>query len=133
MPALRKKKQTNKQNKTHIIKCLGLSSGVVFESRRIISTQKWANACWLVLRYIGLGWFIIMDIFGETSSIVQSSRHTPQYLATERKTLRQQKAKNRHRHRTGFTKLFLNKINYKCDISDNCIWMFFSLHRWGHF
>ena len=50
------------------------SCGVVFELQRIISNQKWANAC-LVLRYIGLGWFIIMDIFGETRGILQSSKH----------------------------------------------------------
>ena len=37
------------------------SSGVVLE-RRIISNQKWSKG-WLVLRYIALGWFIIMDIF----------------------------------------------------------------------
>ena len=56
-----------------LIRMFGSSSGVVFELRLIISNQKWANA-WLVLCYIGLGWFIIMDIFGETSSILQSSR-----------------------------------------------------------
>ena len=37
------------------------SSGVVLE-RRIVSNQKWSMG-WLVLRYIALEWFIIMDIF----------------------------------------------------------------------
>ena len=60
-------------NVTKLIRMFG-SCGVVFELRRIISNQKWANAC-LVLRYIGLEWFIIMDIFGETRSILQSSKH----------------------------------------------------------
>ena len=50
-----------------LIRMFGSSRGVVFELQRIISNQKWANA-WLVLRYIGLRWFINMDIFGETSS-----------------------------------------------------------------
>ena len=40
----------------------GPSCGFVLKLRRIISNQKWANA-WLVLRYIGRGCFIIMDIF----------------------------------------------------------------------
>ena len=40
----------------------GPSSGAVFELRRIISNQKWTRAC-LVLRYIGIEWFVIMDIF----------------------------------------------------------------------
>ena len=48
-----------------ILKMFGPSSGVVLELRRIISNKKWANA-WLILRYIGLGWFLIMDIYGET-------------------------------------------------------------------
>ena len=56
-----------------LIRMFGPSSSVVLELRRIISNQKWANAS-LVLRYIGLGWFIIMDIFCESSSILQSSR-----------------------------------------------------------
>ena len=39
------------------------SSGVVLAiERRIISNQKWSKG-WLVLRYIALGWFIIMDTF----------------------------------------------------------------------
>ena len=45
----------------------------VFELRRIISNQKWANV-WLVLRYIGLGWFLIMDIFGETVAYFKALR-----------------------------------------------------------
>ena len=45
-----------------ILKMFGPSSGVVLELRRITSNKKWANA-WLILRYIGLGWFLIMDIY----------------------------------------------------------------------
>ena len=44
-----------------LIKKFGPSSGVVLEVRRIISSQKWENA-WLALRFLGLGWFIILDI-----------------------------------------------------------------------
>ena len=44
-----------------LIRMFGPSSGVVFELWRKVSNQKWANA-WLVLRYICLSWFIIMDI-----------------------------------------------------------------------
>ena len=46
----------------NILKMFGPSSGVVLELRRITSNKKWANA-WLILRYIGLGWFLIMDIY----------------------------------------------------------------------
>ena len=45
-----------------ILKMFGPSSGVVLELRRIISNKKWANAR-LILRYIGLGRFLIMDIY----------------------------------------------------------------------
>ena len=45
-----------------ILKMFGPSSGVVLELRRIISNKKWANA-WLILRYIGFGWFLVMDIY----------------------------------------------------------------------
>ena len=45
-----------------LMRMFGPSCGVVLELRRIISNQKWANT-WLVLRYIGRGYFIIMDIF----------------------------------------------------------------------
>ena len=48
------------------------SSGVVLE-RRIISNQKWSKG-WLVLRYIALGWFIIMDMAKQVAYILQSSR-----------------------------------------------------------
>ena len=48
------------------------SSGVVLE-RRIISNQKWSKG-WLVLRYIALGWFIIMDMAKKVAYILQSSR-----------------------------------------------------------
>ena len=71
----------------------GPSSSVVLELQRIISNQKWANAS-LVLHYIGLGWFIIMDIFCESSSILQSSRQRHLNIQLERKQLWQQKAKN---------------------------------------
>ena len=70
----------------------GPSSSVVLELRRIISNQKWANAS-LVLRYIGLGWFIIMDIFCESSSILQSSRQRHLNIQLERKQLWQQRRK----------------------------------------
>ena len=57
----------------------GPASGVMFELWRIISNQKLVKSlnAWLVLRYIGLGWFIIIlswTYFGETSSMLQSSR-----------------------------------------------------------
>ena len=71
----------------------GPSSNVLLELRRIISNQKWANA-WLVLRYMGLGWFIIIEIFCETSSILQSSRQRHLNIYLERKQLWQKKAKN---------------------------------------
>ena len=45
-----------------IIKMFGPSSSVVLELRQIISNKKWVNA-WLILHYIGLGWFLIMDIY----------------------------------------------------------------------
>ena len=45
-----------------ILKMFGPSSGVVLELRRIISNKKWANAR-LILRYIGPGRFLIMDIY----------------------------------------------------------------------
>ena len=45
-----------------ILKTFGPPSGVVLELRRLISNKKWANA-WLILRYIGVGWFLIMDIY----------------------------------------------------------------------
>ena len=48
------------------------SSGVVLE-RRIISNQKCSKG-WLVLRYIALGWFIIMDMAKQVAYILQSSR-----------------------------------------------------------
>ena len=70
----------------------GPSSSVVLELRRIISNQKWANAS-LVLRYIGLGWFIIMDIFCESSSILQSSRQRHLNIQLEREQLWQQRRK----------------------------------------
>ena len=45
-----------------IIKMFGPSSGVMLELRQIIANKKWANA-WVILRYTGLGWFLIMDIY----------------------------------------------------------------------
>ena len=44
-----------------LIRMFGPSNAVVFELRRIILNKKLANALF-VLCYIGLGWFIIMDI-----------------------------------------------------------------------
>ena len=70
----------------------GPSSNVLLELRRIISNQKWANA-WLVLRYMGLGWFIIIEIFCETSSILQSSRQRHLNIYLERKQLWQKRPK----------------------------------------
>ena len=70
----------------------GPSSNVLLELRRIISNQKWANA-WLVLRYMGLGWFIIIEIFCETSSILQSSRLRHLNIYLERKQLWQKRPK----------------------------------------
>ena len=43
----------------NVIRMFGPASGVMFELWRLISNQKLANA-WLVLRYIGLVWFIII-------------------------------------------------------------------------
>ena len=45
-----------------ILKMFRPSSRVMLELRQIISNKKWVNA-WLILRYIGLGWFFIMDIY----------------------------------------------------------------------
>ena len=45
-----------------LIRMFGPLSRVVLEIRRIISNQKWPNA-WLILRYRGLEWSIIMGIF----------------------------------------------------------------------
>ena len=45
-----------------LIKKFGSSSGVVLEVRRIVASPNWANA-WLDLRFRGLGWFIILNIF----------------------------------------------------------------------
>ena len=66
----------------NIMRIFGPSSGVMFELRRIIS--KWANA-WLLLRYIGLGCFIIIlswTYLRETSSILQSRDTSDQYSAS---------------------------------------------------
>ena len=75
-----------------LIRMSGPSSGLVFELRRIISNQKWANA-WLVLRYIGLGWFIIMVIFWQnklhTSKLVQA-RHRTTLIHFQAQFFRQQ-------------------------------------------
>ena len=71
----------------------GPSSGM-FELR-LISNQKWANT-WLVLRYIGLGQFIIIlpwTYFGKTSSILQSSRLRHLNIYLERKQLWQKRPK----------------------------------------
>ena len=45
-----------------LIKKFRSSSGVVLEVRRIIASPNWANA-WLDLRFRGLGWFIILNVF----------------------------------------------------------------------
>ena len=45
-----------------LIKKFGFSSGVGLEVRRIVASPNWANA-WLDLRFRGLGWFIILNIF----------------------------------------------------------------------
>ena len=45
-----------------LIKKFGSSSGVELEVRRIVASPNWANA-WLDLRFRGLGWFIILNIF----------------------------------------------------------------------
>ena len=45
-----------------LIKRFGSSSGVVLEIRHIVASPNWANA-WLELRFRGLGWFIIQNIF----------------------------------------------------------------------
>ena len=74
----------------------GPASGVMFELWRIISNQKLANA-WLVLPYIGLGWFIIIlswTYFGETSSMLQSSRQRRFNIQLEKKNIWQQKEQN---------------------------------------
>ena len=49
-----------------LIKKFGSSSGVVLEVRRIVASPNWANA-WLDLRFRGLGWFIILNIFWRKS------------------------------------------------------------------
>lgn len=49
-----------------LIKKFGSSSGVVLEVRRIVASPNWANA-WLDLRFGGLGWFIILNIFWRKS------------------------------------------------------------------
>ena len=45
-----------------LIKKFASSSGIVLEVRRIIASPNWANA-WLDLRFRGLGWFIILNVF----------------------------------------------------------------------
>ena len=49
-----------------LIKKFGSSSGVVLEVRRIVASPNWENA-WLDLRFRGLGWFIILNIFWRKS------------------------------------------------------------------
>ena len=66
---------------------LGPSSDVMFELRRVISDQKWANAP-LVLTYIELGWFIIVlswRYFGETGNIQALLAREKELVATKGK------------------------------------------------